>query len=117
MGGTLDFTLKVGNATWTKSESKYPVNQMLNTGANGPIDYNAVLAEFPVTGWDSDANNVSVTVGTQQSGDVKTISFPKTGEVPMILAFDPYDYRNWMNERQSIPAEWFTVAGDDDEEE
>jgi hypothetical protein len=48
---------------------------------------------------------------------VKTISFPKTGEVPMILAFDPYDYRNWMNERQSIPAEWFTVVDDDDEEE
>lgn len=117
MGGTLDFTLKVGNATWTKSESKYPVNQMLNTGANGPIDYNAVLAEFPVTGWDSDANNVSVTVGTQQSGDVKTISFPKTGEVPMIIAFDVNDYRKWMNERQSIPAEWFTVVDDDDEEE
>lgn len=117
MGGTIDFTLNVGNTSWTKSESDYPVSQMLNTGKDGPVNYNAVLAEFDVTGWDFKTNNVSVVAGSKASGDVKTITFPKKGEVPMIIAFDVNDYRKWMNERQSIPAEWFTVVDDDDEEE
>lgn len=115
MGGTIDFTLKIGNTTWTKSESEYGVSQMLNTGVGGAANYSAVLAEFPVTGWDFKTNNVSVVVGSKQSGDVKTIAFPKTGEVPMIIAFDVNENRYWMNERQSIPAEWFTVVDDEEE--
>ena len=106
LGGTLDITVKIGNTTWTKSESQYPVGHMVNT--TNPINYNAELAKFPVTGWDFKTNNVSATVGDKASGNVLSITFPKAGEVPMIIGFDVNEYRNWMKERVSIPSDWFT---------
>lgn len=105
MGGTLDFTVTIGNTTWSKGESGMDVSTMYNTSGN--IDYNAELAVFDVTGWDPLTNNISVTVkGKGQSGAPLVIPFPKEGEVPMIIAEHPA--RKWMNERVSIPAEWFT---------
>ncbi len=110
LGGTLDITLQIGSTTWTKSQSKYPVDQMVNTGVNGGINYSAELAKFPIVNkdWDFKTNNVSATVGDKASGNVLSIVFPKVGEVPMIIGFDVNDYRNWMKERQSIPSDWFT---------
>lgn len=35
-----------------------------------------------------------------------TVSFPKTGEAPMMIAVDPST--NWMTERTSIPSSWFS---------
>jgi hypothetical protein len=35
-----------------------------------------------------------------------TVSFPKEGEAPMMIAVDPTT--KWMNERVSIPSTWFT---------
>lgn len=112
LGGTLDITLKIGSTTWTKSGSEYPVSQMVNT--SGAINYNAELAKFPIVNndWDFKTNNVSATVGDKASGNVLTITFPKVGEAPMILGFDVNEYRNWMNERQSIPSSWFTEVDD-----
>jgi len=79
---------------------------MLNTGwGNTPIyrtGLQSELAKFPVEGWKPEENNVSVTVvGQGGSDDVKTITFPKKGEAPMMLAVDPDT--DWMSERQRVP--------------
>jgi hypothetical protein len=114
LGGTLDVTLQIGNTTWTKSNSQYPVGQMVNSGTNGAIDYNAELDKFTVTGWDFKKNNVSALVKEKGSGNVLSITFPKAGEAPMIIGFDVNEYRNWMSERKSIPSSWFTVVDDEE---
>ena len=106
-GGTLDFTLTIGNTTWIKSKHKN-ATEMWNTGWGGAsINYTAVLGEpFKVEGFKPDKNNVSVAVVDKgNSGAVKTITFPKQGEAPMMLAVDASV--NWMNERVSVPDTWF----------
>lgn len=108
-GGTLDFTLTIGNTTWTKS-AKFPnYQEMLNTGWQGStISYGAELDKFEVSGYDPSTNNISVTVqGRGGSGDVMVITFPKKGKAPMIIALDASN--NWMNERSSVPTGWFTT--------
>ena len=102
LGGTIDFELKIGDTIWKKSDSEYVVTTMYNT--QGTIDYDKELAVFEVSGWNAGANNISVTV-TEKSGDVFTITFPKKGTAPMIIAVDPT--QNWMGERVSVPKEWF----------
>lgn len=102
LGGTIDFELKIGDTIWKKSDSEYVVTTMYNT--QGTIDYDKVLAEFEVSGWNAGANNISVTV-TEKSGDVFTITFPKKGTAPMIIAVDPT--QKWMGERKSVPSSWF----------
>ena len=103
MGGTLDFTLKIGDTTWTKSEAA-DVKTMYNTQGN--IEYDKVLARFPVTGWNPNANNISVEVKSNVSENVIIkIPFPKKGEVPMILAFKTVT--NWQTERESLPEGWW----------
>ena len=96
MGGTLDFTVKIGNTSWSKSGSGMNVTTMYNTTA-GSINYNEELAVFDVTGWDPDANNITVTVKNKDSETPVVIPFPKKGEVPMIIALNPEI--QWMNER------------------
>ena len=102
LGGTIDFELKIGDTIWKKSDSEYVVTTMYNT--QGTIDYDKELAVFEVSGWNAGANNISVTV-TEKSGDVFTITFPKKGTAPMIIAVDPT--QKWMGERVSVPKEWF----------
>ena len=98
-GGILDFTLTIGNTTWTKS-AKFPnYQQMLNTGRDGEIDYEKELDTFKVEGWNPTANNISVTV------EGKAITFPETGKAPMVIAVDPTT--NWMFERTPAPESWF----------
>ena len=107
-GGTLDFTLTIGTTTWTKS-AKFPnYEEMLNTGWQGSsISYGAELDVFEVSGYNPSSNNISATVqGRGNSGEVMTITFPKKGEAPMIIALDATN--NWMNERFSVPSSWFT---------
>ena len=108
-GGTLDFTLTIGNTTWTKS-AKFPnYQEMLNTGWQGSaISYGAELDKFEVSGYDPSTNNISVTVqGRGGSGEVMVITFPKKGKAPMIIALDASN--NWMDERSSVPTGWFTT--------
>ena len=103
MGGTLDFTLKIGDNTWGKSGNGFDVTKMLNTQS---IDKNAELAKFPVTGWDPEKNNVEVEVKDAKNNGVYTIAFPKKGEAPMIIAVD--ESQVWMTERNSVPKAWLT---------
>jgi hypothetical protein len=115
MGGTLDFTLKIGNTEWTKSvegvAAGYNVKTMYNT--QGTIVWDKVLAEFPVTGWSFNSNNISVQVKTSVSDDVIIeIPFPKKGEVPMIIAFRTFC--DWQAERESLPADWWVIPEDEE---
>ena len=104
MGGTIDFELTIGTTSWTKSGAGFEAGTMYNT--QGTIDYDKVLAEFEVTGWSASANNVSITVNGQ-NGEVYTITFPKAGTAPMIIAVDPT--QKWMPERESVPSSWFYI--------
>jgi len=90
LGGTLPFQLTIGNTAFKEMQGQMNVNP--NT-------------EFDITGWIPDQNNISIKV-KEQSGVVYTITFPKKGTAPMIIAVDPT--QKWMEERQSIPASWWT---------
>ena len=103
MGGTLDFELSIGDTKWMKSLHGFDVGTMYNSQGN--IDYNETLAEFEVSGWDYDANNVGIKVNGK-NGAVYNITFPKAGTAPMIIAVD--DTQPWMKERVSVPKDWFT---------
>ena len=98
MGGTLDFTITIGNTSWTKS-SEFNPSTMYNT--INP-DYSAVLTEFEVTGWTG--NNISISVNGK-NGLTWEIPFPRQGQAPMIIAMEPLV--NWNIERQSVSADWF----------
>ena len=102
MGGTLDFTLTIGNTSWSKSDD-FEIGTMYNTQGN--IDYDAKLKEFDVTGWIPDNNNVSVQVKSGTSGQVLSITFPRAGTAPMMIAVDPS--KHWMAERVSVPSDWW----------
>ena len=102
MGGTIDFELTIGDTKWVKSENGFDVKTMYNTQGN--VEYDKVLAEFEVEGWDYDTNNIGVNV-MGKDGQLFNIQFPKTGEVPMIIAVDPT--QKWMGERVSVPRSWF----------
>lgn len=109
-GGTLNFTLTIGTKTWTKSP-KFTVTDMLNTGVNNSeLNFNGVLDRFTIddNSWIPSENNISVTVeGRGPNDGVKTITFPKKGSAPMIIAVDPTN--EWMRERSSVPTDWFTT--------
>lgn len=110
-GGTINFTVKIGTntiTTWTKVPT-YAATNMVNTGWNGSsINYDAVLAKFDIedSDWDPAANNIVVEVDDKgATGGVKTITFPKQGTAPMMIAVDPE--QNWMTERSSVPESWW----------
>ena len=108
-GGIYDFTLTIGNKTWSKSDD-LTADQMYNTGWGNSTIYRtgmeSELAKFEVTGWNPDKNNISVTVvGKGPNDGVKTITFPKQGEAPLMIAVDK-DV-NWMTERSSVPSSWW----------
>ena len=110
-GGTLDFTIKIGeNTTWTKSQHVTPVTEMVNTGWDGAINYNGQIGEkFDIINkdWDSVHDNISIEVeGKDGYSGVHYIPFPKEGEIPMIIAVDTSV--NWMHERNSVPDKWIS---------
>ena len=106
-GGVYDFTLKIGNTTWTKSQN-LSSGSMLNTGAGGSDIYwsgiQSELAKFDVTGWIPKDNNVSVTVAGQDNNGI-LIEFPEAGKAPMMIAVD--EDIHWMTERSGVPSNWF----------
>lgn len=109
-GGTLNFTLTIGTKSWTKGD-KFTITDMLNTGVNNSeLNFNGVLDRFTIddNSWIPSENNISVTVeGRGPNQGVKTITFPRKGSAPMIIAVDPTN--EWMKERVSIPTGWFTT--------
>jgi hypothetical protein len=80
-----------------------------------------VLGAYPdevydVTGWDKNTHNISVQVRQKENVDgvYNNVKFPKAGETPMIIAVEPT--QAWMQERQSVPEEWFYVPAETSEE-
>ena len=102
LGGTMDFELTIGDTKWVKSQ-EFDSEKMYNT--QGEIDYDKVLAEFEVTGWSYDTNNISFRANGKD-GKLYTVLFPKKGEAPMMIAVEPT--AKWMDERESIPSSWFS---------
>lgn len=103
MGGTIDFTLKIGDTTWKKSDN-FDVKTMYSTTEDN-IDFASGLSTFEVTGWEPAKNNISVTVDGRASSEL-SIEFPKTGEIPMIIAVNPTI--NWKGERVRVSERWWT---------
>jgi hypothetical protein len=114
MGGTLDFTLTIGNTTWQKSVDGSALGYVTNTMYNTTSPkWNSALAQFKVTGWNPNSNNISVTMVTKESKDaVMTIPFPKTGETPMIIAVKPFV--DWQPERTPLPENWWATPEDNE---
>lgn len=113
-GGTLDFTIEIGTNTITRWKKSwyFTVTNMLNTGWNNtPLYYSGVeseLAKFDIeeNDWNPLTNNIRIIVDGQGPNDgVKTVTFPKKGEIPMIIAVD--DTQDWMRERCSVPSSWW----------
>ena len=103
MGGTIDFTLQIGSTTWSKVGAKFDESTMYNTENFDPT---LALAEFQVSGWNPATNNITATVKSNVSeGVIIEIPFPKTGDVPMIIAIKPI--WDWQNERESLPKGWW----------
>lgn len=117
MGGTLNFTLTIGDTSWTKKGSQVTVNgalvntdqkTMYNTEAP---NYELVLAEFAVSGWDFVANNISVAVESNDNKSIiQVIPFPREGEAPMIIAFDPIT-THWNVERETFDSGFYEPLG------
>lgn len=121
MGGTINFKLKIGESVIWEKKGNYTVTDMLNTGWNSTtINPDAVYVKIEnkdadgnvLWTWDPEHNNISVIVYennvSAESEGTKTISFPKTGAIPMIIATDATILTPWMSERQSIPNFWYT---------
>ena len=109
MGGTLDFDLKIGKTTWSKSENNFNVTTMYNTQVG--YNYDEVLATFTIEGksWDPEKNNISVTIRKTNADNLNVvyeIPFPKKGTVPMIVAVKPIPEYTWMTERTHVPTDW-----------
>ena len=78
LGGILPFVLKIGDKT------------LPELGGEDTFEKDVNL-EYDITGWEPVNNNISITVNNT------TLSFPKAGAVPMIIACD--DSEAWSAER------------------
>ena len=95
LGGTLPFTLTIGNTTLPEMGGQ----STFQTSPNSVFD---------VTGWSMDRHNISVQVRQKANAEVYNhVTFPKAGEAPMIIAVDPT--QDWMSERKSVPSSWFYI--------
>jgi len=118
MGGTYDFTLNIGGATWNKQNDganlnpKVEVTDMVNTKP-GEIDYTKVLATFSIPNWDPSQNNISITIQEATYNQIYTIQFPHVGAIPMIVAVSPEVL--WMTERSSVPGSWWKESSSEEE--
>ena len=106
MGGTLDFTIKVANTTWTKStalEGKYDTKKMYNT-TEGDYNLTEEYDRFVVENWIPEANDVKVIVKGNNGEFV--LPFPAKGEVPFMVATNIA--KAWSKERINVETlGWF----------
>lgn len=122
LGGTINIKLLVGETEIWQKDGHYNIPSMINTGVDGAIDKDAVLARIsnvnpngskPLWTWVPETNNIAITVvypdGTLASNDKQphTIKFQRKGEVPVIIAVDPNDYNPWEHERNAIDPSWW----------
>ena len=111
MGGTLDFSIKVGDTEWWSKSDKYDVPTMYNTI---DPDYNLMkeYARFDVKGWVPERNDVTVTVKGNNGKFV--LPFPKDGEIPYMVATNVG--KAWSKERVNVNTlGWFGSVENDGE--
>lgn len=84
VGGNIPFTLTIGNT-------------VIKDHAPGYAD---LKEEHEITGWDPEANNISVSVRNLSNTAIYNINFPKAGEAPLIIATNTE--QTWMGEREKI---------------
>jgi hypothetical protein len=110
MGGTLDFSIKVGNTEWwSKSGAKYDIKTMYNT-MDPNYDLTKEYARFNVSGWVPENNDVTVTVEGNNGRFV--LPFPKNGEIPYIVATNVG--KAWSKERVNVNTlGWFGSVQND----
>ena len=120
MGGTLDFTIKVGGhkearsgewkdyTTWSKGKD-FTVTKMYNT--EDP-DYADVVASFEITEWDVNQNLVEVTVEGKTGQFI--LPFPEDGTVPFMMAVSVA--KNWSKEFVSVRDLGWFITPDEVEE-
>lgn len=111
MGGTLDFSIKVGNTTpWVKGDN-YDVTTMYNT-IDPDYDLEKEYARFDVNGWVPENNDVTVTVEGKNGTFV--LPFPKNGEIPYMVATNIG--KAWSKERINVnKLGWFGSVQNDGE--
>lgn len=61
--------------------------------------------EYEITGWVPAKNNISVQARDLKNQGTHEFTFPKDGEVPMVIAVEPTV--DWMQERVGITKDWF----------
>ncbi|MCQ2238274.1 MAG: hypothetical protein MJZ73_03465 [Bacteroidaceae bacterium] len=119
LGGTIDFDLIIEDQTIWNKKSDFKlgdVKTMWNTGYDGtePIwDTKDIVIE-DVTGWVPEKNNIKFIVKRNQNvnsgvqdGTGTTITFPKEGDIPMMIATDTNT--PWNYERDEI--QWWKEGG------
>lgn len=111
MGGTLDFSIKVGNTTpWVKGDN-FDVTTMYNT-IDPDYDLEKEYARFDVNGWVPENNDVTVTVEGKNGTFV--LPFPKNGEIPYMVATNIG--KAWSKERVNVnKLGWFGSVQNDGE--
>lgn len=97
MGGTYDFTLKVGKTTWSKKDGNFTTTKMYNT-IEGDYDLTAELARFDVKGWVPEKNEVEVTVEGNEGKFV--LPFPEEGQIPYMVCTNIA--KEWSKERVNV---------------
>ena len=107
MGGTIDFTIQLGNnKPWVKSEH-WDCTQMYNTT---DIDFNGEYGRFDVENWVPENNDVKVIVKTKNG--VFGLPFPKKGEVPFMVATTVE--KDWTKEKVNVnEINWFGAIEND----
>ncbi len=113
MGGTLDFSINVGNTTpWVKGDN-FDVTTMYNT-IDTDYDLEKEYARFDVNGWVPENNDVTVTVEGKNGTFV--LPFPKNGEIPYMVATNIG--KAWSKERVNVnKLGWFGSVQNDGEGE
>lgn len=108
MGGTLNFTIRVGKTYWTKS-TKYDKNTMYNTKPS--INYEEEYDRFEVEGWIPEKNDVEVIV-EGKDGSTFVMPFPKDGDIPFIVCTSIG--KDWANEKTDVKTiGWFGYVEND----
>ncbi len=90
LGGTLPFKLKIGDTQFEEMEGQMNVDPD---------------TEYEIAGWIPAKNNISVQVRDLKNQGTHEFTFPKDGEVPMVIAVEPTV--DWMQERVGITKDWF----------
>lgn len=136
LGGTLNLTMNVnGNPVFTKGSTNsettgvlfnpdykianvpisslnagtmYNTNRSTQEKGDGNYDTNSWIVKFPVWGWNGNNSRVSFTIPSpnQDATSTNTITFPKIGQRPKMVAFDIY--KLWNQERVEVYNNWFT---------